>query len=293
MLIYKLIKSHLKVKQTNLNDKIINFLIRKNKLINESSYLSQSEKNILQRNSCFKQKHKNQRAFIIANGPSLKNQDISKLKNEITFVMGGFHKHPILETGWQPSYYCLIDPENFKDNNNADPFYREINKKISSAIFILSLARGYGYNMKYKKLDPSKTFYCATVGTPNKIKLDMTDLMPAFHNVATFSIAIAIYMGCNPIYLLGFDHDYLANKGLYHHFYEGGDNSGGERANRFLTTPYLEIHTYYENMKTMMKIWEKYFFLDKVSKSKNIKIINSSEGGYLDVFPRISFDSIL
>ncbi len=35
--------------------------------------------------------HKGKRAFIVGNGPSLKQTDLSKLKNEVTFAMNCFY----------------------------------------------------------------------------------------------------------------------------------------------------------------------------------------------------------
>ena len=65
--------------------------------------LSSFEKTILAENIKFKAIHKGQRAFVIVNGPSLKYQDLSFLKNEITFTASSFWKHPIVNE-WQPTY---------------------------------------------------------------------------------------------------------------------------------------------------------------------------------------------
>src|SRR3972149_208804 len=69
--------------------------------------------NLLHNNIKFLQIHKNKRCFIIGNGSSLKKQNLSPLKNEITFVMNAFWKHPIISESWQPTYYCFADPATF------------------------------------------------------------------------------------------------------------------------------------------------------------------------------------
>ncbi len=52
--------------------------------------------------------HKGKRAFIMGNGPSLRQTDLSKLKNEITF---GFNRIYLLfpELGFQTTYFCVTN----------------------------------------------------------------------------------------------------------------------------------------------------------------------------------------
>src|SRR5690349_18838408 len=49
---------------------------------------------LLKRNEVFRNLHKGRRCFIIGNGPSIKDQDLSPLANEITLVTNSFHVHP-------------------------------------------------------------------------------------------------------------------------------------------------------------------------------------------------------
>src|SRR5689334_4044737 len=62
---------------------------------------------LLQRNEVFRDRHKGRRCFVIGNGPSLKEQDLSPLVDEITLVTNSFYAHPIVGDSWQPSYYFL------------------------------------------------------------------------------------------------------------------------------------------------------------------------------------------
>jgi hypothetical protein len=55
-------------------------------------------------------KHKGKRCFIIGNGPSLKNMDISKLKNEITIGSNGIYKN-FEKWGFHTNYLLFEDIE--------------------------------------------------------------------------------------------------------------------------------------------------------------------------------------
>ncbi len=259
--------------------------------LNKRNLLTKEERAILQRNEKFRNIHKDKRAFVIANGPSLKLQDLSLLENEITYVVAGFYKHPVISEKWQPTYYSVIDKAFFEDKEVYDPFWSGLKERIFNSTFFISLSRGYGFNKKSKILPHDHTYYCAHYGNPIADDLDFTKLTMGFQTVASMSIALAVYMGCNPIYLLGFDHDYLAHRGKDHHFYEG-NILGGKIKEKFEKSDIDKIYPYYFTMQFMQKFWENYYKIKKVADSKGIKIYNATRGGYLDVFERADYETI-
>jgi hypothetical protein len=52
--------------------------------------------------------HKGERCFVIGNGPSLKNTDISKLENEFTFGMNRIYLM-FPELGFHTTYFASIN----------------------------------------------------------------------------------------------------------------------------------------------------------------------------------------
>jgi hypothetical protein len=246
--------------------------------------LSLFHKEVLRRNEVFKNKHKNKRAFVIVNGPSLREQDISNLENEVTFVVSGFWRHEIVKK-WQPTYYSLLDSNLFKSDKSTLIFYKKLRERIFDSIFFVPLLRGFDTVKKFNLLPEEKVHYVATAGdfdTDN----DLTKVVQSFAGVSAFSLSQAIYMGCNPIYLIGFDHDYLANRGIDKHFYEGGtvtDDPGASLLDRI---------AYDEEMKANLRLWRNYRSLKVIAEKKGIKIFNATKGGYLDVFPRVDYESI-
>jgi hypothetical protein len=248
--------------------------------------LTVEQKRILARNAIFRDRHKGQRCFVIVNGPSLKGQDISPLGNEITFVVSGFWKHPVVEE-WQPTYYCLLDKHFFSGDAPAENFVAELNKRIHDSTFFLPLFRGHDANKDYMRLNTERSFYVAAFGDPFP-SVDITQVVQGSSGSSAFALLIAIYMGCSPIYLLGFDHDYLANRGVDRHFYEGATIEGS----RLETIPLGERVPYDTEMEANLRLWKNYRNLKAIAEGKNIKIYNATDGGYLDVFDRIAFESI-
>jgi hypothetical protein len=261
-------------------------LVQWSRSVDVINLLTKGEREILRRNKIFKDKHRGQRAFIIVNGPSLKQQNIDWLGEEITFVVSGFYRHEVIRK-WQPTYYSIIDKNFFDGSEQSLTFFRHLNEAIQKSIFFLPLFRGLKANNQQKLVAEDRAYYFALAGPPND-KLDMTGVIQSFFGVSAFALAQAIYMGCSPIYLLGFDHDYLANRGKDHHFYSGGTIPGAVANTQTLA----ERIPYDVEMQNNYKLWMNYRSLLRIARKKGIRIYNATSGGYLDVFERRDFNTL-
>jgi hypothetical protein len=220
------------------------------------------------------------------NGPSLAQQDISVLKNSITYCVSGFWKHDVI-SHWQPTYYSLLDKNFFEESESQKLFYKDLNRRIQKSTFFLPLHRGYDAVRQQSILHPDQCYYVAAVGS-GKEGVDFANIVQSFAGVSAFALAQAIYMGCNPIYLLGFDHDYLANRGVDRHFYSGGTMVGHKWAN----LPLGNRVPYDVEMKNNFDLWQNYRYLKAEAEKRGIRIFNATNGGYLDVFDRIDYNCI-
>ena len=266
--------------------KCATYLEQRAEVIEARHTLTRQQHAVLQRNAEFSGKHKGQPAFVIVNGPSLATQDILRLKDQVTFVVSGFWKHEAV-LSWQPTYYSLLDKNFFTDSTATRAFYQNMHQRIHSSTFFVPLFRGFDAVKKHEFLPKDKTYYVASIGE-NVSSNDLTSLVQGFAGVSSFALSQAIYMGCNPIYLLGFDHDYLANRGVDRHFYAGGTLPGHQSTN----IPLAERISYDDEMRANLRLWGNYRILDAEAKRKRINIINATNGGYLDVFPRVDFNSV-
>ncbi len=249
--------------------------------------LTKKQKLILKRNASFADKHKGQTAFVIVNGPSLATQNLIHLKDHVTFVVSGFWKHEAV-LSWQPTYYSLLDSNFFTNTPSTRTFYQNLHQRIHSSIFFVPLFRGWDAVRKHSFLPENRTHYVANVGE-KAFGNDLTDITQGFAGVSAFALSQAIYMGCNPIYLLGFDHNYLANRGIDQHFYTGDILDGHPSTN----TPLSELIAYDDEMRDNLHLWKNYRALKSIADAKGIKIFNATKGGYLDVFKRVDYMKII
>lgn len=266
--------------------KFATYLEQRAEVIEARSSLTKQQHSVLQRNAIFSNKHKGQPAFVIVNGPSLATQDILCLKDQVTFVVSGFWKHEAV-LSWQPTYYSLLDANFFTDTPATRTFYQNLHQRVHSSTFFVPLFRGYDAVHQNEFLPENKTYYVASVGEKTSSN-DLANIVQGFAGVSAFALSQAIYMGCSPIYLLGFDHDYLANRGVDRHFYTGGTLPGHQNTN----VPLVDRIAYDDEMRANLRLWENYRILQAEAKKNGIQVINATNGGFLDVFPRKSFESL-
>lgn len=148
--------------------------------------------------------HLDQRCFIVGSGPSLNLQDLSPLADEITFTCN--RGHLIWPRIQGPSRYWAV--EDVLDVQQWGIEFRQLNGTTKL------IAEDIGELGDGSVLVPLSRERFDVGGGPR------FSLVPPFTWGATVSymmLQLAVYMGCDPIYLLGHDFNYerLSAKGLH------------------------------------------------------------------------------
>lgn len=228
----------------------------------------------------FRNIHSEKRAFIVGNGPSLKTEDLEKLKNEITFAANKIYLC-YEQTNWRPHYYFVEDDLVFKQN------YENIKNIGDSKKFFPS------YSIDWERKIKNSIYF-------NLIYEPHSKLFPQFNPMVKFywgstvvytMIQWAIYMGIKEIYLIGLDFSFtlpnkkefnleknqmdLISEGEVNHFHKDY-RKNGEKWN----LPNLE--------KQLISFQKAKEYCD----THSIKIYNASRQTKLEVFERKNFDEI-
>lgn len=243
-------------------------------------------KALLKRNEIFRNRHKGQRCFVIGNGPSLNGQDLAPLANEITFVSNYFHHHPIISESWQPKYYCLTDPSYF-DGREPIELIRDIIAKASSASFFVPHYAA-DFLSHTKALPEERTFYVGLCGGLEDEWTeipDFTRVTPGVQTVVQLGIMAGMFMGCSTIYLMGLDHDWLSHGGMPTNFYNKEASKSQVQGN-------VGDWDYKSLMLAMTTIWRVYEMHRRIAEKHGIKIVNLTNGGFLDVFERARYEDV-
>lgn len=245
-------------------------------------------KEVLSNNLTLKDRHKGKRCFVIGNGSSLSRLDLTKLQHEIVFVVNNFIKHAIISNYWQPNYYCIADSAHFKDEHIASSVLSSLQDRLNTTEFIFPLMSDGSINIldyvvDNKHLSKFKKFFCLYRSPWDddydlyNHKIDFTSAVPSVMNSIQLPMMSALYMGCTEIYLLGADHDWLANSSrAVNHFY-------GET---------LYQPTYLSALEHAVVNWKRYYGLAKTASMHNAKIYNATSGSFIDVFERVDYDAL-
>ncbi|RKY45651.1 MAG: hypothetical protein DRP88_07175, partial [Candidatus Neomarinimicrobiota bacterium] len=161
-----------------------------------------------------KNRYMGERCFIVGNGPSLREIDLSKLINEFVFVTNWFVLHDVYKELSYP-FLCISDPhlwnygkgfheklvENILKNNNVKCFFEISSKKcversplLDIEVYYLNLNR----NKKVWKGEFSKKIW--------------KYVSWGFTVIIDFCLPLVYHLGFSNIYLIGVDCDYNLEK---------------------------------------------------------------------------------
>ena len=244
---------------------------------------------LLRRNGDLRDRHRGRRCFVIANGPSLAGQDLSPLAGEVTMVMNGFVRHPLL-AALDPTYYLFADGAFFDGAAPSRRFLAEVVERVPRSTFVAPYAAARAIE-ENGWLDPARTRYVAFAGNLRSAtvrRIDLTRAVPSVMNTAQLGLMLALHLGCSPIYLLGADHDWLSHRGADVHFYAGQTIEAHAVAHGQLSRyPYLD------QMRDATDAWRGYEALWAYADRCGVGIVNCTAGGFLDVFPRQRYEDVV
>ena len=248
-----------------------------------------------------KNTHKGERCFVLGNGPSLSNYDLSPLIDEWVFVVNEFYLHPI----WSKLKKCIyshISGESvvFRVEIDDDGNTKETQLQYSKWKYdhlaenedaILILRDGdrefMGQYLRYKDFydliypDREKYYLELVKGAHIQDGMYLWDISKGVCNAGTSviesSMSLAQYMGFKEIYLLGCD--CTPYKGKVH-FYEE-DN---------LPKEYQPNPDDVDDNLVMLKSWR---IIGDLFKKKGIKIYNMSKESQIDCFEYKDYSEVI
>ncbi len=219
--------------------------------------------------------HRGRRGFVIGNGPSLKITDLHRLQGDVCIASNKIYL-AFDETPWRPNYLTCGDKLVW------DKIQPDLPGKFSEIITISTMdirlasipvivARHLGGHASVAE------------GFSSDCGLGMYGGRTVTYN----NLQLAAHLGLNPIFLIGCDHYYQGESGVNvagqvvqhtsssNHFSPKYRNAG-EKVN---SAPIGEMNAAFEVAR-------------RVSKVRNIEIYNATRGGYLEIFDRVTFDSL-
>ena len=224
----------------------------------------------IQRLKQYKDIHKGKRCFIIGNGPSLKNTDVSKLKGEITFGMNRIYL-AFPDWGFETSYFVSIN----------DLVIEQCAEDIRS----LPIPKFLSWRSR-KYITPTEdTMFLHSTYTGPKFAKDVRFRVWEGATVTYVAMQLAFYMGFEQVILIGVDHSFIS---------KGEPNttvvSQGDDPDHFDTKYFGKgFRWQLPDLDTS----EQAYHLARYSYEKaRRQILDATIGGKLTVFPKVDYNNL-
>jgi hypothetical protein len=226
-----------------------------------------------------KDRCRGRRAFIIGNGPSLKRTDLRRLKDEVTIGCNGLFLI-FDEMGYLPTYYTVEDRLVAEDR-------ADIVNKIRGTIKVFP--EDLRYCLREDKETVFINFLRKYPGFPLLTKSFETHVYWG-GTVTLFNLQLAWYLGVREVYLIGIDHNYqpptVADE-------QKGPviKSHSNDVNHFHPDYFGPGYRYHDPKVERME--QAYVEAKRFFEERGGVIYNATAGGKLEVFPRVSFESVV
>ena len=259
----------------------------------KSIYVYLTDLNIRQAGHRLKKIHghyRGQRCFIMGNGPSLNQMELDLFGND--YVWASNKCYLLFERiSWKPSFYVAVD-------KRVVPDIREkINRMIidlQETIFFFPIQ----LRVKSSLLSDSNVYwYCEVDSRPyiSPQAMFTVDASKWVSNVRTVTIAalqLAVYLGFDPIYLIGCDTSYSIPDSV-----EIEDNnpnflvsSQNDDPNHFDPNYFGKGNKWHAPHAEMMI--SHYLKAKKICDDLGVNVYNATVGGKLEVFPRVNYKDL-
>jgi hypothetical protein len=153
--------------------------------------------------AALRNKHAGKRCFVIANGPSLNDMDLTPLKNEITMGCNAIYKK-FGAWGFKTNYLVMEDME------QTELRAREY-EKIDGVCKLAAIHNAYAFKMssdiRYFNAGARSAAYYWTDLYP-RFSDDFASVVYMGGTVTYIMLQLAYFMGCDPVYIIGLDFDY-------------------------------------------------------------------------------------
>jgi len=239
-----------------------------------AAYLHPWRRESVRRLAALKDIHKGQRAFIIGNGPSLRQTDLTKLKNEFTFGMNRIYLL-FSELGFSTTYFCSIN----------DLVIEQFSADILALPMPKFLAwRSHRHFSPQLPISQLPTFIYSTYTGP-RFSPDVRGRVWEGATVTNMALQLAFHMGFEKVILIGVDHNFTskgdANKTVV---------SQGDDPNHFAPNYFAKGFKWQLPDLDTSEIG--YALARDAYQKAGREVLDATVGGKLTIFPKVDYNSL-
>jgi len=239
-----------------------------------SAYLHSWRRESIAGLAALKDKYRAERCFIIGNGPSLKDTDVSRLKDEFTFGMNRIYL-AFDDWGFGTSFLVCVN------SMVIEQVYKDFQK--------LEIPKFFSWRSRkllYPTGHPDKhTHFLFTTYTGPKFAQDVTRRMWEGATVTFACLQLAFHMGFEKAILIGVDHNFAA---------KGQPNttvvSQGDDLSHF--DPKYFGKGFRWQLPDLDTSEKGYWLARQAYEFAGRQVVDATIGGQLQVFPKVEYESL-
>ncbi|MEE8471427.1 MAG: 6-hydroxymethylpterin diphosphokinase MptE-like protein [Dehalococcoidia bacterium] len=249
--------------------------------------LDENLRSMPQRLRGLKDKYRGQRCFIMGNGPSLNQMDLELFRREYVWAS---NKCYLLfdRISWRPAFYVAVDTRVVPDI--AAPIDNLVRSLPETMSFFPAKFREQGVLRShpnvywYRQVPDDETNLPQSMFT-----WDASEGVSAVTTVTIAALQLAVYLGFNPIYLIGCDTSYSSRPNTRIE----GTNPDELTADRDDDLDHFDARYFGAGCKFHEPHVERMVFhyeqAKRACEALSTSVFNATVGGKLDVFPRIDY----
>ena len=247
---------------------------------------------LLAANRALNRRHAGKRCFIIGTGPSINTMDLAPLKDELCIGLNGFYLHE-LSADIAPHYYLTsgVSTHPLITEDAGHNWFREMEERTAGSTLLLQYVdRPFVHQHHLFEGRQTHYFHWEVPWGSRQAEIDATQPLFQFTNVAVMALQIALYMGFSEIFLLGLDHDWILRQAdrLPTSFFRPEMDAVGRAG----LTHWDTFNNWGITLRTYCNLWAEYEAVRSYADQRGVKIFNATNGGMLDVFPRVEFSGL-
>jgi 6-hydroxymethylpterin diphosphokinase MptE-like len=220
--------------------------------------------------AALKDRHRGKRCFIIGNGPSLKQTDLSLLKGEITFGMNRFYLM-FDELGFATTYYMCVNSL--------------VIEQCASDIRALTMPKFLSWRSRHHIQPTPDMAFLHTTYTGPKFAQDARGRLWEGATVTYVTLQLAFHMGFEQVILIGVDHSYVTQGKPNTTVVSQGDDPNHVHANYFGKGFRWQL----PDLETSERA---YAMARQAYEAAGRQVIDATVGGKLTVFPKADYASL-
>ena len=239
-----------------------------------AAYLHPWRRESIRRLAELKDIHKGRRAFIIGNGPSLRQTDLSQLKDEFSFGMNRIYLL-FPELGFHTTYFVSIN------DLVIEQFWNEILAQPMPKFLAWRSHRHFPKTLQPENLP---TFIYTSYTGP-RFSSDVRGRVWEGATVTTTALQLAFHMGFEKVILIGVDHNFTSN---------------GE-ANKTIVSQGDDLNHFMPNYFGKGVRWQLpdldtseigYAMAREAYRKAGREVLDATVGGKLTIFPKVDYSTL-